>query len=304
MFYFCANLFLLRTLRSNYRFLLVAVLVLSFYYSFGTVKDSTQKFYLAMKGQTVRGKKPVAKTLFKIYLDSSTIYQRVEADEGGWVAFQVPLQNFFTIKISKIGYVTKIITIDTHMPKSNETGDYYFEFGMDIFEDVPGLDVSMLKEPVAKIFFNTFTKNFDYDYNYTAKINKDVKELYKNYEQLKKNSKGKPDNSKSAEKNPSSDSLKTVGQNSKVIPGVTFSVELISSKDQLVKNAPDFKGIVNVKEYKDADLYHYYVGEYSSLGDAEKMKNNMSPHFPKANVIGFKEGKKLSAEEIFNLVEK
>ena len=255
------------------------------------------------------GKKELTQALIRIYADTSTILvQKIETDERGWVAFQIPLQKFYTIKISKVGYVTKIITVDAHMPKSMEIGDYYFEFGVDIFEEVQGLDVSMLKEPVAKIFFNTFTKKFDYDYNYTAKINKDVKALYKNYDLLKKNEKAQTRNSKTEDGTTKviSDTAKATSQSavSKNIPGLTFSVELLSSAEQIQKESPQFKGIVNVKEYKDETTYKYYVGAYSSLTDAERMKQSMLAHFPNANIIAFRDGKKLSSEEVLNLIEK
>lgn len=245
------------------------------------------------------GKQPLSSAFVKIYADTtSTLIKKVETDERGWVAFEIPLQKFYTIRISKPGFVTKIITVDGHMPKSQETGDYYFEFAMDIFEDIPGLDVSMLKEPVAKIFFNTFTKNFDYDYNYTVKINKDVKSLYKNYELLKKNNKA-PSNTKKEE-----GTTTQVPDGNKNISGVTFSVELLSSGEALEKTSPAFKGIMNVKEYRDTLQYRYYIGEYVSLSAAEKMKENMRSSFPNATIIGFKEGKKLSAEEVFDQIGK
>ena len=188
------------------------------------------------------------------------------------------------------------------MPKSQEIGDYYFEFGVDIFEEVQGLDVSMLREPVAKIFFNTFTKKFDYDYNYTAKINNDVKALYKNYEALKKLEKKSGGSKKEVDKVVVSDTTNKTAV--KTIPEILFSVELLSSAEQVDKNSSAFKGIVNVKEYKDDAVYRYYVGSYSSLADAEKMKQNMVAHFPNATIIAFKGGKKMSAEEVLNAIEK
>ena len=118
-----------------------------------------------MKGQVVIGKKYLSKAFIRIYADSSS----------------TPIQKLYIIKISKQGFVTKIITVDAHLPKSKETGNYYFEFALELFENIEGLDVSMLKNPIAKVFFNTFTKKFDYDFNYTAKINNDLK---KNVPQL------------------------------------------------------------------------------------------------------------------------
>ena len=140
-----------------------------------------------MKGRIMCGKKGLDSALVSVYLDSSsTLVQKTESDEKGWLALRLPVGKFYIIQISKTGYVPKIITIDSHMPKSFQTGDYYFEFSADLFEEIQGLDVTMLKLPVAKIFFNSFAKKFDYDYNYTAKINNDIKKLYESYKALKR----------------------------------------------------------------------------------------------------------------------
>ena len=54
-----------------------------------------------------------------------------------------------------------------------------------------GLDVAVLNEPIAKITYNNFNKTFDYDYNYTAKINNNIKKLYAEYYRLQKQKKSK-----------------------------------------------------------------------------------------------------------------
>ena len=96
------------------------------------------------------------------------------------------MQHFFTIKITSPGYVTKIITTDTHVPKKEAGGEYLFQFTASLFEVIPDLDVAILKFPIAKVFFNTLTKKFDYDYNYTVMINNDVKNMYHDYYLLKR----------------------------------------------------------------------------------------------------------------------
>ena len=257
-----------------------------------------------MKGQVSCGKENLSKAYIRIYADSaSTLVQKIESDNEGWIAFQLPLQKFYTIKISKMGYVTKIITVDAKMAKGYLTGDYYFEFGVDLFEEIEDLDVSMLKNPVAKIFFNTFTKKFDYDYNYTVKINTDVKKLYRNYELLKKQgktavtSKQKPDTATSsadiAKKSEIVNPITILKSEARII----FSVDIISSSEQVPRNSPRFKGIINVREYQEGDTYKYYVGEYPSKTEAEKMKDRISGYFPEAGIAAFKDGKKITLEE-------
>ena len=178
-------------------FILLLLLLVSFschaFFPFHAVKDSSNKsHFLDLKGRIMVGKKSLAGTLVTIYADTGmTVVQKVEADGKGYVAFHLPVQREYTMKISKQGYVTKRVSIDTRMPRDYEIGDYFFEFSVDLFLEIEGVDVSILKFPVAKIFFNTFNKGFDYDFNYTAKINKDLKKMYEEYDKQKKELKEK-----------------------------------------------------------------------------------------------------------------
>ena len=262
-----------------------------------------------MKGQVVLGKKYLSKAFIRIYADSSsTPVQKLESDIEGYVAFQLPLQKFYTIKISKQGFVTKIITVDAHLPKSKETGNYYFEFALELFENIEGLDASMLKNPIAKVFFNTFIKKFDYDFNYTAKINNDLKKMYHNYDILKKQGKIQtpgtetkteitktdivtPDTTKKDKSSLNSDLAIKKGQE------ITFSIKVLSSIEQLPRTSAKFKGIVNTKEYQDGNSFIYFVGDYASREEAEKMKVKISSYFPDASIVSFKDGKKIEMNE-------
>lgn len=260
-----------------------------------------KKHFLDMKGKITFGKKALPQVFVRVFADSSyAVVKKIESDIEGWLAFQLPIQKMYVIQISKPGYITKIITVDTHMPKSHNNGDYYFEFSVDLFEAIEGLDVSMLKDPIAKIFFNTFTKNFDYDYNYTAKINADVKKLYKDYELLKKENKNKKGTDKKEEKGNSTDLKKDNSADSKSAvknaQKIFFSIEVLSSKEQLPRNSPLLKGMLNVNEYKEGDVYKYSVGEYVLRADAEKMKNVILRDFPDANIISVAEGKKFDED--------
>lgn len=264
-----------------------------------------------MKGQVTFGKKKLDKAFVSIYADTATsLVQKMESDNEGWVAFQLPIQKTYTIKISKAGHITKIISVDAVIPKSKE-GNYYFEFSVDLFEEVEGLDVSVLKNPVAKIFFNTFAKKFDYDYNYTAKINNDVKKLYLDYESYKKTGilpAGEASSqftAKTENKNPDSlNTIPVVKAPVSVVPKqkVIFSVQVLASSEQQQRNSVKFRGMVNVKELQEDGLYKYYTGEYSELSQAKKMLENMRGYFPSAFIIAFVEGIKISEKDAFDLI--
>ena len=98
--------------------------------------------------------------------------------------FKLPLQKKFTVKVSKLGLTPKIVELSTIVPLK-EAKVFAFRFEISLFKDVAGLNVSLLKEPIAKITFHLVKKEFDYDAYYTSKINKELIELYKEYYKLK-----------------------------------------------------------------------------------------------------------------------
>ena len=105
-------------------------------------------------------------------------------DKKGKVDFKVPINKDFFIEFSKPGYVSKIIQVNTHMPPERKLA-FIFPFEVNIFKEVEGLDVSILKKPVAKVVYNLIEHQFDYDDGFTNQVNSKLKILYKEYEKLK-----------------------------------------------------------------------------------------------------------------------
>jgi hypothetical protein len=148
--------------------------------------DTTQYqlYYLDMKGSIKEVDKSalLPEANVTVYQDT-TVFILTESDREGKVTLRLPLGKVYSIHISKEGYVGKIITVNTKVVKSS-WGNYLFKFTADLFKEIPGLDVSILKNPVAKVTFNITHANFEYDYNYTNRVNRDVKRLYESYRLL------------------------------------------------------------------------------------------------------------------------
>ncbi len=149
------------------------------------------KYYVLLDGmvyQSAVSEKGKQKTL-----DSVTIKVLNETDftmatrytKKGKCGIKLPLGKKYTIEFSKKGFVSKIIEVNAIVPKY-DTFVSVFPFDIDLFQEVEGLDVAVLSEPIAKITFNNFNKTFDYDYNYTVKINNNIKKLYAEYYRLQK----------------------------------------------------------------------------------------------------------------------
>ena len=143
------------------------------------------KNYVEMKGNIKllkdkdKEKGVLDSALVSILNEKKELVTTFYSNRKGKVDFKLPLQRKFSIEISKKGCVSK----NTKMPQ-NKVKNYEFSFDIGIFEEVKGLNVSVLKKPIAKINYNTFMSVFDYDYNYTGKINMEIEKMYRDYYDL------------------------------------------------------------------------------------------------------------------------
>ena len=126
--------------------------------------------------------KPLDSVLITIYC-GDVPYSEIWTNKKGKCDFKLPLDKVFKIDIARKGFVSKSIQVSTKVP--NDQKDIFnFSFDVDLFEEVKGLDVSVLKNPIAKVSYNLATEGFAYDVVYTSKINADLKKMYKNYYKL------------------------------------------------------------------------------------------------------------------------
>lgn len=139
--------------------------------------------YIDVKGNVKFDRRPIENAKIEIYENGLQIKQYA-SNINGRFDFQLDLNKSFIIAITKGGMVTKRIKFDTHVPE-NEIGIWTYKFTVEIFPMVDGLDITVLKKPIAIIKFDDDWGEFDYDEAYTNSILKDIDRLLKEYEGLK-----------------------------------------------------------------------------------------------------------------------
>lgn len=147
-------------------------------------------FYLELKA-TVRQSKGEEKEAEAKALDSALItiyngdipYSEIWTNKKGKCSFKLPLDKNLKIEVSKKGFVTKYIAVNTKVPV-NDRDAFNFSCDVDIFEEIPGLDVTILKSPIARITYSPSLATFQYDVSYTNKVNVELKKMYKKYYKL------------------------------------------------------------------------------------------------------------------------
>lgn len=123
--------------------------------------------------------KPLDSVLVTIY-NGDIPYSELWTNKKGKCTFKLPLDKSLIIQVSKKGFVTKSISVNTKVPFDDREA-FNFSCDVDIFEEIAGLDVGILKSPIAKITYSPSLATFQYDISYTNKVNVELKKMYKKY---------------------------------------------------------------------------------------------------------------------------
>ena len=116
----------------------------------------------------------------KVFSDSSRLLAVHYSNKHGECRYKLPLNRMLKLEISKKGYVTKYIEVNSKVPPERKLA-YIFPYDIDLFEEIQGLDASILKKPVAKVKYELEKSNFEYDEAFTTSVNTDLRLLYKSY---------------------------------------------------------------------------------------------------------------------------
>ncbi|MEO5643812.1 MAG: hypothetical protein ABIQ40_07740, partial [Bacteroidia bacterium] len=116
---------------------------------------------------------PVDACVVNLYKGSTLVIPSSTSSNGKFKVV-VPHDGDYILQITKPGYITKRIAINTFNVPDDRTGGPFatFEVDIDLFKLFPGLDYSVLNNPVARIIYNPApaVDDFDYDKIYTAQI--------------------------------------------------------------------------------------------------------------------------------------
>ncbi|MEX1131674.1 MAG: hypothetical protein WEC15_00480, partial [Flavobacteriales bacterium] len=146
-------------------------------YIYGTVKD----YYSSKKidGVTISVFKNGSK-LMDVQTNASGKYD-VNLDYGA----------DYKLVYSKNGLVSKSIAMDTrNVPEEDRVGGHGFNLEMTLFNDLPGVDFTVLEQPIGKAKYYPDKSEVAWDIAYTEQIRNEVNRLMKEYDDSKKREAG------------------------------------------------------------------------------------------------------------------
>lgn len=77
---------------------------------------------------------------------------------------------------------------------------------------------------------------------------------------------------------------------------IEFKVHLISTEEQIPKNAEIFENMGDVEEYFASGAYSYLLGATSSYSEIVELRNKARAIFPDATIVAFKNGRLIKLE--------
>ena len=145
------------------------------------VKDRDTTVCLQVIGLAVEKDIPIDGAIVKLYKENEeTEWEEVTSVVYHEHAFSFNLNrnSYYTIEVSKPGYVTRSVGISTTLPDNVVIGEvkFTFEFDVELFKVKKGADDYYLDFPVALIKFNDATQVFEFDSKYTKHIKSKINE--------------------------------------------------------------------------------------------------------------------------------
>ncbi len=160
--------------------LLVLISVLSF-------RAHAQEVHLYGQLKDEKTKKKLEGCLVQIMKDGA-IYDSYDAGASGKYDFKLPVGFAYDIKFSKSDYLSKVVRVDTrNIPEEDVGGGFDMQVDGTLFQSIEGFNTDILREPMAIAKFGQAGGDFEFDFDYTAKRQKEIDAEFKRLDDLKNN---------------------------------------------------------------------------------------------------------------------
>jgi chemotaxis protein histidine kinase CheA len=144
------------------------------------------KSQVAVKGRLLLKETNTSKDAVLKIEKNSEIVDRLDLGKKGNFNYKLALNSNYVLHFTKDEYVTKKIEVNTTVPSDKESKSFqplYFE--VELFKSVPNSELGPFKYPVGKIVYNSSIQEFDYDVNYSRRIQNKLRKKEKAYQKAR-----------------------------------------------------------------------------------------------------------------------
>jgi len=115
-------------------------------------------------------------------LEDGKYLDKQNPPNNGKFEFGLELNHNYVFVFEKPNYVTKKVEFNTHVPEEVTSDPEFepfpdFDFYVTLFQTYPEVDTMFFVNAVGKIMYNPSLKDFDWDKDYTLKIEKSLQEI-------------------------------------------------------------------------------------------------------------------------------
>lgn len=146
------------------------------------VAQKQPRSYVKITGNVKEGKKSLTGVTIDVF-DGPTKSGTVTSKTLGRFAFNLNFDKIYIVFFKKSGFVTKKVEINTFVEEKDINWSYTFE--MQMIEMVEGLDISPLKQPVAKIVYDESEGDFAFDEVYLKTMQAKLTKMMAQQKKLK-----------------------------------------------------------------------------------------------------------------------
>lgn len=198
-----------------YRLLLVWALVLVAWQNKALAQADDWLFVIDGKVKDMDTKRALEGVSVQIFKANGSKVQTSSTPAGGTFKFKADPNQEYTIKVCKNGYVCKIISVSTMnvVMRENASSQFKFAATIELFEEVKGVDYSILEKPIGQIYYNQTAQ--DFDWNADPFSRKKIEELEEEVRQKQQETKDKVKKEQDQKLKDAEDAVKRAEQEAK-----------------------------------------------------------------------------------------
>lgn len=123
-----------------------------------------------------------------ILLEDGLVSEELVTDSLGRYELYLNFDRNYVVFYGNYGYTGKHINIDLrNVPIAVRAGGFGMNVDMTLFKEAPGLDVSILDEPIGKAKYEEADTAIVWDYEYTKSIQDSLRILMQDYSRIEQN---------------------------------------------------------------------------------------------------------------------
>ncbi len=162
----------------RYYFLCLLILSFSLYPSEKTFAQGLRDGVLGIEGWLYNDNdEPIRRADISV-MQNNIVIMETRTNRRGNFSIELPIDNDYVAIFSADGYASKRIRFDTRLPDDfSGFNTFYFEFLVELFPAVDGVDYSLLEQPFIEISYLNDKEEFFFDEEVTKEAVAEVEEL-------------------------------------------------------------------------------------------------------------------------------